>query len=219
MMLTFLKLYKKNLSGKCVKLSKKILSGKFSEIVKNCPSGKFQEIFRKCGKLFPTDPPQENSPEFPGISRKFPEEHPRKIRGGFSENRFVEACYLGKTSGNFPGSSNKFRKISGKFPPGSPREISGGKSGDFFRVFRSFPRATTGYPHQNRDIFRGNSGENFGKIGKSGKSDRTLPGKFFRGKFPGKFFREFRKFREIFPRLRKNPGISQNPLCGAVYAL
>ena len=66
------------MSVKFVKLSKKILSGKFSEIVKNCPSGKFSEIFRKCGKLFPTEPSQENFPEFPGISRKFPGENPRK---------------------------------------------------------------------------------------------------------------------------------------------
>ena len=139
-----MKLSKKNPSGQCVKLSKKILSRKFSEIVKNCPSGKFSEIFRKCGKLFPTDPLRKisrNFPEFPGNSRG---KIPGKLEGVFPENRFVKGGSLRKITGYFPGISDKFRKISGKFPPGNSREISGGKSGDFFRLFRSFPSATQG---------------------------------------------------------------------------
>ena len=141
--------------------------------------------------------------------------------GDFSSDSALETCVFptnfGGKFGWFPYGSRQFPgKSPGEFPREFP-EIPGGTSGDFFQFFLGFTAAAQGWPPKNWDLFGGNSGGNFVKTRKSGKFDRTFSGKFSRKKFRGKFFRNFRKFPKIFVRLRKNPGILQNPLCGAGY--
>ena len=144
----------------------------------------------------------------------------RKTGGLFVRIRFGNGCFPHKFWGKICLVSLRIpavsRKIPGGISPGIPGN-SGGKTPGFFRFFLGFTAATQGWHAKKRNLFGGNSGGNFGKIGKSGKFDRTFSGKFFRKKFRGKFFRNFRKFSKIFGRLRKNPGILQNPLCGAGY--
>ena len=202
-----------------MKLFQQILSGNFSEISRHFRKNSDRKLFRKfsgkiVGNFFLRRPVRKPSKIPLGLFRK---------KGDFFvRTRFGNVCFLHKFRRKIRVVSLRIpvvsRKLPGGISPGIPGN-SGGKPGVFFRFFLGFTAATQGWPPKNWGMFGGNSGGNFGKIGKSGKFDRTFSGKFFRKKFRGKFFRNFRKFSKIFVRLRKNPGILQNPLCGAGYTL
>ena len=186
---------------------------KFPENLGKIPTGNFSEIFRKIVGNFFVRPSVRKPPKMPpGLFRK--------TGGFFVRNRFGNGCFLHKFRGKIRRVSLRsptvFRKIPGEISPGIPGN-SGGKIRGFFRFLLGFTAATQGWHPKKWDFLGGNSGGNFVKTGKPGKFDRTFPGKFSRKKFRGKFFRNFRKFSKIFVRLRKNPGILQNPLCGAGY--
>ena len=221
----FIKIFRKNVD-KCLHqnfcetlrklFSKKIYQETFPEfpefpkILRRKISGKvFQKIV---GNFFVRRPVRKPPKIPPGLFRK--------TGGLFVRIRFGNGCFLHKFRGKICGVSLRIQAVSRKIPggisPGIPGN-SGGKIRGFFRFFLGFPAATQGWPPKNWGIFGGNSGGNFVKTGKSGKFDRTFSGKFFRKKFRGKFFRNFREFSKIFVRLQKNPGILQNPLCGAGY--
>ena len=186
----------------------------FQTFPKKFSTGKFSgKVFRKIvGNFFIKRTVRKPPKSLPGLFRK--------TGGLFVRNRFVNVGFLHKFRGKIQTVSLRIpavsRKIPGRISPGIPGN-SGGKIRGFFRFFLGFTAATQDWPHKKWGMFRGTSGGNFVKTGKSGKFDRTFSGKFFRKKFRGKFFRNFRKFSKIFGWLRKNPGILQNPLCGAGY--